>query len=177
MTEVATHHIHLDSGGVAWIDDTNTKVVEVVLDSIGQGWSPEEIHEEHPHLTLAQIHAALAYYHDHRAALDAEIEQREARAEALRKAARPQVTRAELERRRGAIASNTLFNNLGDWMRQARLERGLSRTELASQLAEEMERDLNAGRLAEWETGLSRPSSEQQVIIRRVLERATTPSG
>jgi len=70
-----TAHIHLDARGVAWIDDTNVKVVEVVLDKRAYGWSPEEIHEQHPGLSLAQIHAALSYYYDHQPAIDAYIEQ------------------------------------------------------------------------------------------------------
>ena len=37
------------------------------------GWSPEEINWQHPHLDLAQIYAALTYYHDHRSAMDTEI--------------------------------------------------------------------------------------------------------
>ena len=35
--------------------------------------SPEAIVSEYPHLTLADIYAALAYYHDHREAINAEI--------------------------------------------------------------------------------------------------------
>lgn len=66
-------HVLIDGLGRAWIDDTNVKVVEVVRDHLAYGWSPEEIHWQHPHLTLAQIYAALAYYHDHRASMDAEI--------------------------------------------------------------------------------------------------------
>ena len=30
-------HIWLDERGYAWIDDTNTKVIEVVLDKLGYG--------------------------------------------------------------------------------------------------------------------------------------------
>ena len=70
-TEIA--HIHLDERGVAWIDDTNTKVIEVVLDKIAYGLNPEEIHHEHPHLTLAQSYASLTYYYDHQAEIDATI--------------------------------------------------------------------------------------------------------
>jgi len=70
-----TAHIHLDDRGVAWIDDTNVKVVEVVLDKLAHGSSPEEIHFQHPHLSLAQIHAALSYYYDHQQETDAYIEQ------------------------------------------------------------------------------------------------------
>ena len=60
MPVSTTAHIRLDDRGVAWIDDTNTKVIEVALDMIAHGWSPEEIHFQHAHLSLAQIHAALA---------------------------------------------------------------------------------------------------------------------
>jgi|SRR5665213_99158 len=70
MPVLATAHIRLDERGVAWVDDTNTKVIEVALDMIAHGWSPEEIHFQHPHLSLAQIHAALGYYYDHKAELD-----------------------------------------------------------------------------------------------------------
>jgi hypothetical protein len=31
-----------------------------VLDKIAYGWIPEEMHLQHPHLSLAQIHAALS---------------------------------------------------------------------------------------------------------------------
>ena len=38
-----------------------------------QGMAPEEIAEEIPPLTLAQVHAALAYYHANRAEIDADL--------------------------------------------------------------------------------------------------------
>lgn len=69
-------HIRLDEHSVAWIDDTNVKVIEVVLDKLAHGSSPEEIQFQHPHLSLAQVHAALTYYYDHQDELDAEIERR-----------------------------------------------------------------------------------------------------
>ena len=72
-TVAETSHVVIDGQGRAWIDDTNVKVVEVVRDHLAYGWSPEEILWQHPHLGLARIYAALAYYHDHRAAMDAEI--------------------------------------------------------------------------------------------------------
>jgi uncharacterized protein (DUF433 family)/uncharacterized protein YuzE len=70
-TRVAPH-IVLDERGVAWVDATNVKVIEVVLDRLG-GWDADQIHAEHPHLSLSQIHAALSYYHDHKEQFDAEI--------------------------------------------------------------------------------------------------------
>ncbi|MGA2247239.1 MAG: DUF433 domain-containing protein, partial [Verrucomicrobiota bacterium] len=49
------------------------KVIEVALDMIAHGWSPEEIHFQHSHLSLAQIHAALGCYYDHKAEMDEQI--------------------------------------------------------------------------------------------------------
>lgn len=45
----------------------------MVIDKIAYGSSPEEIHFQYPHLTLAQIHSALAYYYDHKEQVDSEI--------------------------------------------------------------------------------------------------------
>ena len=59
MKSVASQ-IEIDDQGIAWITGANTKVIEVVLDKIAYGWSPEEMHLQHPHLSLAQIHAALS---------------------------------------------------------------------------------------------------------------------
>jgi len=78
---VVTPHIWIDATGRAWIDTTNVKVMEVVLDHLAYGWSPEEMHYQHPHLSLAQIHAALGYYFDHQAEFDTEIESGLRRAE------------------------------------------------------------------------------------------------
>jgi len=53
---------------------TNVKVIEVVLDKLAHDSSPEEMHFQYPHLSLAQIYAALSYYHDRRTEFDVEIE-------------------------------------------------------------------------------------------------------
>jgi uncharacterized protein (DUF433 family) len=87
MPTTASAHIRLDDRGIAWIDDTNTKVVEVALDQIAHGWSAEELHFQHPHLSLGQVHAALGYYHDHKAELDAAIQQGLARVDEIRRLA------------------------------------------------------------------------------------------
>jgi len=52
------------------------KVVELVLEKMAHGWSPEELYFQHPYLTLGQIYAALAYYWDHRDEIDKDIERR-----------------------------------------------------------------------------------------------------
>ena len=75
MKAVASQ-IETDDQGVAWITGANTKVIEVVLDKLAYGWSPEEMHFQHPHLSLAQIHAALSYYYEHQEELDSDIARR-----------------------------------------------------------------------------------------------------
>jgi len=68
-----TTQIEIDARGVAWVAGANTKVKEIVLDKVAYGWSPEEMHFQHPHLSMAQIHAALAYYYENQDKLDDEI--------------------------------------------------------------------------------------------------------
>ncbi|HEY9232824.1 MAG TPA: DUF433 domain-containing protein [Blastocatellia bacterium] len=96
MQAIQTSHIYLDEEGRAWIDDTNTKVIEVVLDKLAYGWSAEEIHEQYPYMSLAQIHAALAYYYDHQAEMDAEIERQEQEINALMEKAKDSPLRKRL---------------------------------------------------------------------------------
>jgi uncharacterized protein (DUF433 family) len=66
-------HLLIDGAGTATITGTTTKVVEVALDRIAHHWDADEIQRQHPHLSLSQIHAALAYYYDHQAEFDAVI--------------------------------------------------------------------------------------------------------
>lgn len=51
------------------------RVAQIVIDYLNHGWSADEIRLHYPHLQLAEIHCALAYYFDHREEIDAEIEQ------------------------------------------------------------------------------------------------------
>lgn len=84
MVAVLNSLIEIDEKGVPWITGANTKVVEVVLDKLAYGWSPEEMHRQHPHLSMAQIHAALSYYYEHQAEVDADIERRDRYVEEMR---------------------------------------------------------------------------------------------
>ncbi|HBI43300.1 MAG TPA: hypothetical protein DDY78_10650 [Planctomycetales bacterium] len=85
-TATPTPHIWLDETGRAWIDDTNIKVIEVVLDNLApEHLTADQIYEAHGrYLSLAQIYAAFAYYYDHKAEFDAEIERQEREFVALR---------------------------------------------------------------------------------------------
>ena len=73
MTATFTTQIEVDERGVAWIAGTKVKVTEVVLDKIAYGSSPEEIHFQHPSLSLAQIHGALTYYYENQDRVDEQI--------------------------------------------------------------------------------------------------------
>ena len=73
MTAVFATQIEIDTNGVAWIGGTKVKVTEVVLDKLAHGWSPEEIHFQHPNLSLSQIHGALTFYYENEAEMEAEI--------------------------------------------------------------------------------------------------------
>jgi len=83
MTAETLTHIHRDADGTAWIDDTGVKVLQVAQEHIGHGWSADTIYENHPGLTLAQIHAALAWFYDHQEDMEKEIVARHAGARLL----------------------------------------------------------------------------------------------
>lgn len=59
-------------GGKAAIDNTRVRVNSVAF-LHKQGKNPEEIQHIYPDLSLAQIHAALTYYYDHRSEIEAEL--------------------------------------------------------------------------------------------------------
>lgn len=57
------------------------RVAQIVSDYLGRGWSAEEIVLQYPHLTLAEVHSALAFYFDHREQIDGELARELAEAE------------------------------------------------------------------------------------------------
>jgi uncharacterized protein (DUF433 family) len=60
-------------GGKPRIAGSRIRVKDVVICHDIQGITPAEIVSKWPHLTLASVYAALAYYHDHREEINAEI--------------------------------------------------------------------------------------------------------
>ncbi|HEX6904464.1 MAG TPA: DUF433 domain-containing protein [Thermoanaerobaculia bacterium] len=92
-------HIETDTNGVPYILGTTMKIVELVMAQRAHGWSPEELFFQYPHLSLSQIHSALAYYWDHQAELDADIERRSRFVEEIRRETGPS-PRAEKLRNR-----------------------------------------------------------------------------
>ena len=71
--------------GLPRIEGTRITVNLIVTEVVRARKTPEEVLINHPHLTLAQIHAALAYYFDNRAEVDAALQQSDLLAEDLRR--------------------------------------------------------------------------------------------
>ena len=96
MTATAYRHIELDAAGIPYVAGTRTKVVEIVLEHLAYHWNAEEIHRQHPHLTLSQVHSALAYYYDHQEQIEQDIERRRAQADSIFDQLGTSSTRAKL---------------------------------------------------------------------------------
>lgn len=99
MSLVATgyEHIVINENRVPIVAGTTMKVVELVAEKIAYGWSPEELHFQHPYLTLGQIYSALAYYWDHVEELNQDIERRLQNIDQIRQAAGPSPLVARLK--------------------------------------------------------------------------------
>lgn len=102
IAATAAPHIRLDQRGRAWLDDTNVKVIEVVLSHLAYGWSAEVIQEYHPHLTLPQVYAALAYYYDHQEILGSQMVEQEQQVQTSRAAAGESPLQKRLRQRKQA---------------------------------------------------------------------------
>ncbi|MGH2588354.1 MAG: DUF433 domain-containing protein [Dehalococcoidia bacterium] len=83
MTATGYTHIELREG-VPYIAGTPTKVRMLVVVMRSFGWGAEELQRQFPNLTLAQVYAALTYYHDHKEEIDREIEEGERTAKEMR---------------------------------------------------------------------------------------------
>lgn len=84
-------------GGEPVIAGTRFPVRSVVTSVYRLGMTPEEMAETWPYLTLAQVHDALSFYHDHRAAIDRAI--RDSRETTVRRRARDLDVRSKILRR------------------------------------------------------------------------------
>ena len=77
-------HIGVTAEGVPILSGTQIKVVEIVLDYLAHRWTADEIQRQHPHLSLGQIHSALAYYFDHQSEIDRVIDEQLRQVAAIR---------------------------------------------------------------------------------------------
>jgi uncharacterized protein (DUF433 family) len=72
-------------GGKPRIAGSRIRVQDVAVWHEAWGQSPEEIVTSFPQLTLAQVHAALAYYYDHREEIRQQMRDAEAFVEAFKR--------------------------------------------------------------------------------------------
>jgi uncharacterized protein (DUF433 family) len=76
-------------GGRTRIDGTRITVHRIAT-LYKQGQSPEEIVQTHPHLSLAQVYAALAYYHANHAEVESELAEADVLYDKLRRQDTPE---------------------------------------------------------------------------------------
>jgi hypothetical protein len=72
--ELQYPHIEKVEGEPARMQRTpRVRVAQIIIDYLAYRWSPDEMCRQHAYLTLAEAHAAMAYYFDHQVEIDSEI--------------------------------------------------------------------------------------------------------
>lgn len=94
-------------GGKPRIAGSRIQVKHVAVWHERMGQTPARIVSEFPHLTLADIYAALAYYHDHREEIDADIIAEREQYEDM-KATEPSLLREKLRQRQADAPDDPL---------------------------------------------------------------------
>lgn len=84
-------------GGKPIIAGTRIKVAQIAIEYERMSWTPDEIIQAHPHLTLAQVHDALSYYYENAEEVNGEIRESEQMVEKLREL----YPRSVIEEKRG----------------------------------------------------------------------------
>src|SRR3989304_6303154 len=75
MASVVVVHIEKFAGEPARLSRLpRIRVAQIAMDYLAHGWSPDEMCRHYPHLTPAEAHAAMTYYYDNEAEIDAEIQ-------------------------------------------------------------------------------------------------------
>ena len=74
IVAVTYPHIVKDPGSPACLKRLpRVRVAQIVMDYLYQGWSPDEICNQYPHLKPAEVHSAMAYFFDHQEEIENEI--------------------------------------------------------------------------------------------------------
>ena len=92
-------------GGRPRINGHRITVEDVAIWRERMGLSPDEIVSAHPSITLSDVHAALAYYYENRAQVDADIREGEQFVAEVKAKAPPSLLQKKL-RQRNADAPN-----------------------------------------------------------------------
>jgi uncharacterized protein (DUF433 family) len=73
MQAARTLPVHIDETGPRPVlVGTDIKVAQIAWEYEHHGMTPDEIVDAHPHISLADVHAALAYFYDHMDAIRAD---------------------------------------------------------------------------------------------------------
>ncbi len=87
VVSVLDKHIEITPdvcGGKPRIAGHRIRVQDIAVWHEVQGLSPEEIVAQFPQITLADVYAALSYYHDHREEIDRQMDEAEKLVERLK---------------------------------------------------------------------------------------------
>src|ERR1700732_5266179 len=91
-------------GGKPRIDGHRITVEDVAVWHERMGMSPDEIVSAYPSITLADVHAALAYYFENRERIDAAIEEGVRFVEEMKSKNTPSLLQERLRQRKGDAA-------------------------------------------------------------------------
>jgi uncharacterized protein (DUF433 family) len=95
-------------GGRPRIDGHRIQVEDVAIWHERMGMSPDQIVSEYPSITLADVHAALAYYYENRQRIDADIEDAKRYAEEMKAKAGPSLLQEKLRQRKADATDDSL---------------------------------------------------------------------
>ena len=95
-------------GGRPRIDGHRIQVEDIAIWHERMGMSPDQIVSEYPSITLADVHAALAYYYENRARIDADIDTAKKNAEEMKAKAGPARLQEKLRQRKANAADDSL---------------------------------------------------------------------
>lgn len=70
-------YLETDTHGHVNIANSRVAISQLIQEKHAYGWSPEELHFQHPEISLAAIYAALSYYYTYQSQIDAEIAQKQ----------------------------------------------------------------------------------------------------
>jgi uncharacterized protein (DUF433 family) len=70
---VTWQYLEFDSQNRAKIANSRIRLSQLIQEKHAHGWSPEELHFQHPEVSLAVIYSALSYYYSYQTEVDAPI--------------------------------------------------------------------------------------------------------
>ncbi|MDJ1173237.1 DUF433 domain-containing protein [Roseofilum capinflatum] len=80
---VTWQYLEIDAQSRAKIANSRVFVSQLIQEKHAHGWSPEELHFQHPEISLAAIYSALSYYYTYQSQIDAQIAQEQQTIQAL----------------------------------------------------------------------------------------------